>query len=783
MSWAGARRWGLRLMAGALVLLVLAAFLCWRFARSGMPWREGVRRISGLEAPVTVRFDTHGVPQVEASSLADLAFAIGFLHANDRMLQLELGRRAGAGRLAEVLGSSMVEFDTRLRRLGLRRAAERSVAEIGPAGGLLLDRYAAGVNAWLDERGSDLPPLVRLLGSRPEPWTPADSMTFVGLMAMQLEPPGSAEERRMRVLRGIGPLGLSDLLDGEAVEIGPALEAWLAAESASPATSVAVEPPRGGSNAIAVGPERSISGAPLLAGDPHLGLGLPAQWFLCGLHAPEYEAVGATLPGLPIVVIGTGPTRAWSFTNTGLDSSDLFLERWATEGETLERADGPLPVTTRHETIRVRFGDAVELDVHSSDIGPLLPAGKGLPLRSLRFAGAAPCDPFPFFLALANEPDSAALDGPLETFLAPAQNLLFAQSDGEIGRRVVGRVPERTSHWGRLPVGAQESTWDGFRPARLNPRSEGGGRGFEINANNDVGASGSSLPFVAEFADPSRALELERGLEAAGELDRAGLEALQQRRASDFGVRLREAVLAQGEALGTRAAEALELLRGWDGAYDDSPGAALALCLAFELRERLFADERRRIGAEFVGDRASEALILRVLSDEAQMDWFDRPDTEERELLEELLEQALVAGIERCEQAFGGQPREAWDPAGLQAWELDHALVRLPVLGPLLSRGPLPTAGHWSTPYAVWGRWENSRRTAFGGASLRFSVDLSDLDAASWQLPGGQSGHPLDEHYDDLLLPWSRGLSFRLPFHAPAREALQTRRLRLEPAD
>ena len=165
------------------------------------------------------------------------------------------------------------------------------------------------------------------------------------------------------------------------------------------------------------------------------------------------------------------------------------------------------------------------------------------------------------------------------------------------------------------------------------------------------------------------------------------------------------------------------------------------------------------------------------------MDWCDLADSEERESLEELLDQALPAALTRCEQAFPGASREAWSSAGLQSWTIEHALGRLPVLGPRLGRGPLPTGGHWSTPYAVWGRWEGARRTAFGGASLRFSVDLADLDAASWQLPGGQSGHPADKHYDDLLLPWSLGESFRLPFHAPARAAQQTSLLVLEPAD
>ncbi|MCZ6720752.1 MAG: penicillin acylase family protein, partial [Proteobacteria bacterium] len=326
MKWLG--------LSLALSLLVIAAVIggAYLWLRTSLPTIDGEIRVSGLTAPVEIIRDAHGIPHIYAGSERSLYFAMGFVHAQDRLWQMEMQRRTGAGRLSEIFGARTIGIDRFMRVLGIYRAAEANLNELDPETQMAFAAYAEGVNAYLATRSGALPLEFIVLNVAPEPWTMADSLVELKLMAWDLAGNWRDELLRARLARKL-PLDfiaelwppyppdepastadMSDLLDGLPLEA--------LAEGIPPAPFSTL-----GSNSWVVTGNHTASGAPLLANDPHLSLDAPSQWYLAHLSGPGLEVIGATLPGLPVPVLGRTDRIAWGFTNTNPDVQDLFVER------------------------------------------------------------------------------------------------------------------------------------------------------------------------------------------------------------------------------------------------------------------------------------------------------------------------------------------------------------------------------------------------------------------------------------------------------------------------
>lgn len=774
------RRWPRRL-AWVTIAMLLGLFLYGRaWVRSGLPWRAGDFELAQLGAEVEVHFDERGVPHVQAESDNDAFAALGFLHANDRCLQLELIRRAASGRLSEVFGSSQVGLDTRMRQLGLRESAEAWAAALSPGSRAALEAYAAGVNAWFDARGKDLPPQFKLLGAAPEPWTPADSLGVALLMDLRLSPPDRQEWANEHVLRILGPEALGDLLFDQEFSLPERLSGVNFGQDRPPGSTDSAPGELGGSNNWAVAGSRTQSGSGILAGDPHLWLELPAQWYLASIHGKDYHAAGATLPGLPMVVVGGGELRAWSFTTTGLDTHDFVVEELGEGGGSVRRGDQWLAIEESTEQIDVRFGDPVSIQVRRTDLGPFYPSTGSRPAHSLQWAAKTPSDPIAMFVGLAAEPDIDSVLEAAENYVAPVQNLMFAQADGRVGYAVVGRGPRRPAGVsdGWLARSAERGTWEGLRPGTDNPRWIDPPEGYAVTANADVRPAGYSLPFPSEFAHPSRR---DRALALLAEDGPWTLDAVadvQLDTRSPLAIELVQSLLA---AFPDGAeTEALAILEDWvaGGAdFASSPGAAIFLRWTRELALELFSDEYALLGRDVPGPRLTDRLLADVLAERTEHDWWDREERERGPTLVETLRES-VAWLE----ARLGDQWDQWAVGDFMELELNHSLGALPAIGAWLSRGPFPRQGHPSTLDAHWCEWEtdedgrDTRLLVYGGASVRYRAEPAHPERAAAGLPGGQSGHPLDRHYDDLLGEWLQGAAHTLPWGVPGQgEALRLR--------
>ena len=371
-------RQALRWLCGGLIGLVLLVSIGlvggFFWLRQSLPVVDGTIEVQALGAPVEVVRDAHAVPHIEAESFADAVFAQGFVHAQDRLWQMDFRRRLGSGRLAEVLGPAALPTDRFIRTLGFERAARASLAHLRPDTLVLLEAYAAGVNAYLATRSGPLPLEFLILDYEPEPWTPVDSLVWMRVLALDLSGNWRDELLRARLARRLSSDQIADLWPESTaapitlVELAQALPADALAAVLPPAP-----PPGLGSNAWVLDGSRTTSGAPLLANDPHLGLSAPGPWYLAHLKTPERELIGATMPGLPGVVLGHNGKIAWGFTNTGPDTQDLFVERVdPDDASQYLTPDGFAPFAIRDEVILVDGAEPETLRVRETRHGPVL---------------------------------------------------------------------------------------------------------------------------------------------------------------------------------------------------------------------------------------------------------------------------------------------------------------------------------------------------------------------------------------------------------------------------
>lgn len=779
-----------RWIVWAPILLVVAglAWALWAWSslkRSGRPLRAGTVGIAGLGDAVTVRFDDLGVPHVDAHSATDLAAALGWLHANDRMTQMELARRLAAGRLAELVGEALVPNDVLMRELRLPDAARTQLAAAGPESRALLDAYARGVNAWLAQRGDDLPPGLSLLGMTPEPWRPEDSLGMVVLQAVGLSFLLDSELLRLDLLSAFDADTVADFAPGtEPLAISEALLERVREDPPREAATPTGTDERGGSNNFAVAAERSASGAPLVANDPHLELGLPAVWYQVRLRAPDYDAAGMTLPGLPLVVIGQGPHVAWSITNSGLDNNDLFFED-VEEGR-YRRGSDWLPLETEAAEVRVRGGGTFAFDLLSTDVGPCSPNWLDGGHASLAWTAHEPQDALATLLGLARARTLDDVRDAIADYVAPAQNLVVGHVTEGLMRTVLGRHPDRGRGLGQVPAPAwdREYHWRGLRPQSEQPLELAPTEGLLATANDDPRPAGWSLPFPAELDVPHRG---RRARERLAERDDWTPEALAELQTDATSLYAREIVAASLAACtdppAGPSASARALLAGWDGEMGvDSAPAALYAFYEPALYDAIFEDESERAGGIDHGfGYHRRHRLARALRGDVAVDWIDDVATDEVETLGDVVERALTEAWTAGAEALADPARARY--GDLHRWTPRHPLASIPIVGErIFGVGTFPAPGSSTCLNALAGvRTEDGHREVVFGPSMRWVADTGDPDRSRACLPGGQSGHPFDPHYADQLADFFAGRTHPVRWSESAIEAATVSRLTFEP--
>lgn len=760
------RRWLLRSGLGLLATVLIAAgTLAW-LAWASLPETQGELTVDGIDQPITIVRDAYAIPHVEAATDADASFALGFLHGQDRLWQMEFNRLLGQGRLAELLGEAALPIDRFLRMLGLARHAEAALAGLDPATLSLLDAYARGVNAAIARFGATLPPEFLILRHRPEPWRPADTLLFQKLMALDLSGNWREELLRARLAQRLTPAQMDDLWPGQPAD-APITLTGLADLPLERLAEVlpAAAPPGIGSNVWVADGSRTSSGAPLLANDPHLQLQVPGRWYLAQLDTPDLHVIGATLPALPFVVLGRNRDIAWGFTNTGSDTQDLFVEQIdPADSSRYRTATGTEPFRQRTETIGVRGAAPVTMVVRETRHGPvvsdLVPAAADLAgaehVLALAWTQLTDIDTtVEAGFGIGRAHDWPSFVAAVQRYQGAQQNMAFADRWGDIGMISPGLVPIRRSGDGRFPVPGWTGTYDwvGTIPPEALPRQLRPAGGLIVNANNRL--VGDNYPFLltSDWDPPLRAQRIEKLLGSAHDLDADGFAAVQLDVTSPLATEFLPYLLDAGG--GGEHADMLAALAGWDRRMlPDRPEPLLFAAWYRALATTIDADE---LGPLFPAFRGLRSDFMRRVLDHSPS-WCDDIDTPAIETCPQQVTKAFQLAVAALQATYGPDWRQ-W------RWGAAHPAVMAhqPFEQSEWLRGwfslVLPIGGDGSTVnVALPGPTRDGIEFgAVHGAGYRAIYDLSASDGARWVAATGQSGHPLSRHYDDLTRLWQDG--------------------------
>ncbi len=744
------------------LFLLLGGFL---YLRGTLPQTAGRLSLKGLSAPVEVERDRHGVVRIQAQNLKDLLFAQGFVHAQERLWQMEFQRRVGQGRLAEILGEAALSQDRFLRTWGFYEAAKKAYARLYPEEKEAVEAYVAGVNAYLAS-GAPLPPEFRLLGFRPEPWTGPDVLVWAKMMSFDLSGNWEEELLRHRLLaRGVSPERLLELLPPypedaptvlQAGDLNPPLE-----REEAPSALLRMAPPRflEASNNWVVSGSRTATGKPFLTDDPHLGLSAPSLWFLMALKAPGFSVIGASLPGVPGIVIGRNERIAWGVTNVGADVQDLYLLE-DVGGRGYRYRGQVVPYRVREERIRVKGGKEEVLRVRETVYGPVITDALKDPPKTpmaLRWVSLDEEDHIlKAYLGVNRAGNWEEFLEALRVYSAPSQNFVYADVEGHIGYVAPGKFPiRREGHTGMVPVPGDGSwDWLGYRPPEAWPQVLDPEEGLIVTANHKVTPKGFPYALTYDWAEPYRAERILELLRAKEKLTLEDMKAVQLDQKSllyrDF-----RPVLELLTPLSERSQRARERLLAWDGTMGKDSEEALLFALWYTELTRL---PEKEVGEPYWDE---PRYLLKALKGGDRN--CDQEGTEYRETCLDFAALALERALDRKE-ALGVR---AWGEVHRAAFP--HAVLTHTPLKRLSDRG-VPFGGDRYTVNV--GPFDPATLQMAHGPSYRQIVDLADLEASLFIHPMGQSGHLLSPHYADLLPLWGKGSYLPMRLKAPARSVL-----------
>jgi penicillin amidase len=778
-----------------LILVLVVSSGAYLFVRRSFPTISGSLEVPGLYQPVTVIRDRWGVPHVYAENNHDLFLAQGYVHAQDRLWQMEFNRRIGRGTLSEVLGDETIDEDKFLRTVGLRRAAEKDWEVLDAETRQSLQDYADGVNAFIASHRDRLPIEFTLLGFEPATWTPIDSLTWGKVMCLDLGGNWETELLRAKLIARVGAEKALDLLPAYP-ESGPFIippEARSYADLGNPSLPddtvrlrLGVKTPGIGSNNWVVDGAKTASGKPLLANDPHLGIQLPSIWYEMGLHSGDLNLVGATFPGAPAVIIGHNDRIAWGVTNLGPDVQDLYMEKLNPDNPRQYEFMGQWEeMEVFQEEIKVKGQESIVLEVRLTRHGPLLnDAVEGLeqPI-ALRWTALDAMSLFVGVMRINLAQDWESFRDALRDWDAPSQNFVYADVDGNIGYQSPGRIPIRAKGDGTVPVPGWtgEYEWTGYIPFDELPYVYNPPTHFIVTANNKVVPDDYPYFLSSEWSPGYRAqriIDLLTARMASGPLTPDDLRDIQADVYSLPGEFLTPYLL-EATPENDLQERALNQVREWDRVNSaGSPGAAILAVFYQELVRAIFADE---LGDELFEDYGGDILATEAVLVNAGDPWLDDVTTPAVETRQEIVQRAFVETVSRLRDQLGNRP-EKWTWGRLHTATFVHnPLGRsdISLLERLVNKGPFPTGG---SGYTVNNAGYDDEFNQEMVASYRQIVDLSDWSNSRSQHTTGQSGQPMHEHYADMIQAWQAVKHHPMLFDREQIETEQEGTLVLQPA-
>ncbi|GFE50185.1 penicillin acylase [Roseobacter cerasinus] len=790
-------KWLMRLAATCVVLVVLGVCMVYYLASRSLPDYDKTLEVPYLTAEVEIVRDNANVPHIFGQSDQDVFYALGYAHAQDRLWQMTMLRRTAQGRLSEVFGTATVEIDTLMRRLDLYTRAVASVDAQDARTMQMLRAYATGVNARLDEintsalgRGA---PEMFLFNAPVSAWRPADSLAIIKLMGLQLAAHLDEEVLRARMSLALSdPKRLADILPDapgggvaalpEYAQIVPGVTRF-AENTMLPQHPLSPFKRRifaGASNAWAAAPSRSASGGTLLANDPHLEFTAPAIWYLARLELESGGVIGATIPGMPLVLSGRSEALGWGITSAYMDDQDVHIEQLNPDNpEEYRTPDGFKRFETRGSIITIKDEAPITITLRWTDNGPVLP-GTHYNLGSITPPGHVASLGWTV-LSRNDTSMSAAMQlmqaisvreaiRVAEGFLAPAMNLMLVDRS-EIGMKMIGAMPRRDAghqSQGRLPSPGwiAANRWQGRLPYASNPEFIAPNGGIIGNTNNKVVDRPFPNHVSFDWGDTQRIQRWQRLMQAREVHTRDSFIEAQLDTVSFTARALLPLIGAELWFTGEAAPEgtplrqrqrALTLLAGWSGEMNEHmPEPLIYAAWLQRLQQRMIQDELGPLAAEMT--HVEPLFIERAFRDiDGASVWCDVIQSAPVETCADMARLALDDALIMIEETWGPALETLrWGDAH-QATH-DHAVLgEAPLLRYFVNIRQSTNGGDNTLQRGLTKGTGPDPFHNTHGAAYRGVYDFADPDSSVFITSTGQSGHLLSRHYDDLAQLWRRG--------------------------
>ena len=825
----------LAILAILILVLVVAVggffvIVYWRLIQRPLPKWDGDFTLGIFDDEVEVLRDKHGIPYIYAQNRADLFRAQGYVHAQDRLWQMEQNRRVARGTLSEVFGEAALEADRFSRIVGFWRAAQAEIEMLDAETRQVLDWYAQGVNAYIESRSGLLAAEFNLLRFEPEPWSAVDTLGFGKVMGWTLSVNWESELTRLRLAAQLDPYRaadlepdypkdnpiISDALGEETSErlLSTAglllnqyetLQSWLG-EQGAPVFGVGQ-----GSNSWAIAPKATVSGRPLLANDPHLSLTMPGSFYENHLSCPDYEVSGASFAGTPAVAIGHNERIAWGFTNSFADVQDLYIERaHPEEADTFEFQGEWEEATVVEETIRVRKWSRPHVEkVVITRHGPIItnwltdalqdqldgghnaaqanrspnPATT-LPL-ALRWTGHEPGQMMRAVLKMNQATDWTTFDAATADWSTPSQNIVYADVDGHIGYVMAGQIPRRENNPGLVPAPGWtgEHEWNGFIPHTELPRSVDPESGRLVTANNKMVADDYPHFLGIEYYPGWRARRLE---ELLTQKDRASFRDMEEMQ-MDVKSKLAEVLapwMTEYRPRNLYDQTALNALRDWNFHLEvDSIAATVYHYILLHLLEMTFENKLGSLMLGYLGislnplfningfATRAENRLLELITNHETSPWYHDPATGKDRTRGELIEEAIGTALLRLREDFG-ESIVRWQWGRHHQVKYVHPMGSVRLLRSFFNRGPFPIPGDSTTAFQTRHPMQMPLELVQVVPAYRQIYDVGEWDRSQSVTASGQSGHPLSKQYDDQIPMWREGAYHAMPWSRPEVEKL-----------
>jgi len=752
--------------AGVLAVIAITAFIVFTwFMNKSKPIIDGELAVSILDKDVTVTRDDKGVPHIFAETDADLYRAQGFVQAQDRLFQMDLARRQASGRLSEIIGEATINTDKHFRTFSLRNAAEKSLAAYDADSKQVLEWFAEGVNAFIDQAKSTntLSYEFALLGYEPEQWTVVDSLTIGKYMAYDLGGNWNTLAFRHWALQNFDEEKAKELFITYPENASSIIEA-----NKNNPVSVAgqfntelLPNEFNGSNNWVVSGDKTKSGKPILADDPHLGLSTPSIWYQMHLQSPEQNVSGVIFAGIPGVILGHNDEIAWGVTNVGPDVQDLYIEIPNPDNPTQFRYDGEWEqAEVRNEPIKVKDGETVDFEVIVTKHGPIMtdlvfketePSAE----FSMQWTALQPTTELRAVLGFNKSKSWDDFEQALEDFKAPAQNFVFASKDGTIAYKANGQIPLRKQGDGQLPVPGDSSDygWEGFIPWDELPTVVNPEEGFIATANNEV--IGEEYPYhITDFwAQPYRFERIKEVLEANDSLTVEDMMNLQMDQHNLYAREFLPDLLTSIKSMDKdkKYSEVIALLEDWNLVDAKELGAPLVFhTLMLQLQEVLFKEQMPEDMYNMMYGKfnITDQLLRKTYAGETSI-WM-----EEQGGVDAAVYKAFERTVAQIEDQFG-KTVSKWQWGDFHQLTFDHSLGSAsPILAAYFNAKKVPIGGSKVTVQAA----DNDLAGNVNhGASWRFVADVGDLSSAYHIVGPGQSGHVKSDWYQDQVMDWANG--------------------------